>query len=235
MNKQIPNQLILNLLYDINGNIYIFKNNEYYFININKEDNIEFDKVININNITNNNIDNNIDNNIKLKKINKQNDLHIKTIENAIEELDEYDDDDEKDKFNDIYDKYNSYIYNPEQRFYHDENNYDEIDDDYDNTNFTLKERGMQLYTNEYFQNVINQTKFSFDIPIYEGLIIHGDIGTNNIIFRTEIQNDQALYRLTIYTSGIILLNIIGTKIIKFCINKDTLEIKKETYQNIKL
>ena len=56
----------------------------------------------------------------------------------------------------------------------------------------------------------------------------------SNIVFRTNIQNDQALYRLTIYTSGIILLNIIGTKITKYIINLDTLEIKKDFYQNIK-
>ena len=218
----------MNFQYDMNGNIYIFKNNDYYFININNEDNIELEKVINKNNI--------IDTNIKLKKINKQNDLHIKTIENAIAELDEYDDDEEKYKFNDIYDKYHSYIYNPEQRFYHDENNdyeNDENDDDFDNTNFAIKERDIQLYAN--YNSVINKTDFSFDIPLYESLIINGDLGTNNIIFRTEIKNDQALYRLTIYTSGIILLNIIGTKIIKFCIDINTLDITKENYQNIKL
>jgi hypothetical protein len=56
----------------------------------------------------------------------------------------------------------------------------------------------------------------------------------SNLVFRTNIQNDQALYRLTVYTTGIILLNIIGTKIIKYVINPDTLEIKKDHYQNIK-
>ena len=213
----------MNLVYDVNGNIYISKNDEYYLININKNDDIELEKIINKYN----------DNTkIELKKINKQNSLHIKTIENAIEELEEYDNDDDKDKFNDIYDKYNSYIYNPEQRFYHDdekENN----EDDYDYTSFVEKDRIIKLYASSA-SNIINQTDFSFDIPVYESLIIHGDIGMSNLIFRSQIQNDQALYRLTIYTTGIILLNIIGTKITKYIINPDTLEIKKDFYQNIK-
>lgn len=213
----------MNFVYDVNGNIYVFKNNEYYLININKNDDIELEKIINKYN----------DNTkIELKKINKQNSLHIKTIENAIEELEEYDNDDDKDKFNDIYDKYNSYIYNPEQRFYHDdeeENN----EDDYDYASFVEKERMIKLYASSA-SNIINQTDFSFDIPVYESLIIHGDIGMSNLIFRSQIQNDQALYRLTIYTTGIILLNIIGTKITKYIINPDTLEIKKDFYQNIK-
>lgn len=219
----------MNLAYDTNGNIYVFKNADYYLININKNDDIELEKIINKHNVDNTT-------KIELKKINKQNSLHIKTIENAIEELEEYDNDDDKDKFNDIYDKYNSYIYNPEQRFYHDED--DDIDedideDDYDYASFVEKERTIKLYAIST-SNIINQTDFSFDIPVYESLVIHGDIGMSNIVFRTNIQNDQALYRLTIYTSGIILLNIIGTKITKYIINLDTLEIKKDFYQDIR-
>lgn len=219
----------MNLAYDTNGNIYVFKNADYYLININKDDDIELEKIINKHNVDNTT-------KIELKKINKQNSLHIKTIENAIEELEEYDNDDDKDKFNDIYDKYNSYIYNPEQRFYHDED--DDIDedideDDYDYASFVEKERTIKLYAIST-SNIINQTDFSFDIPVYESLVIHGDIGMSNIVFRTNIQNDQALYRLTIYTSGIILLNIIGTKITKYIINLDTLEIKKDFYQDIR-
>jgi hypothetical protein len=213
----------MNLTYDTNGNIYVFKNDDYYLININKDDDIELEKIINKHNDSTK---------IELKKINKQNSLHIKTIENAIEELEENDDNDEKDKFNDIYDKYNSYIYNPEQRFYHDDDDNDD-EEDYNYTSFIEKERKIKLYSS-VTSNIINKTDFSFDIPVYESLIIQGDIGMSNLIFRSQIQNDQALYRLTIYTSGIILLNIIGTKITKYIINPDTLEIKKDFYKNIK-
>ena len=225
----------MNFTYDNNGNIYITKDNNYYMITINKNDDIELEKVLRSNQngepdisnvlLSNQNGEPNISD---LNKINKQNILHIKTIENAIAELDENDDDEEKDKFNDIYDKYNSYIYNPEQRFYQDDDT-EQSDDDYDYVNFVEKERQIKLYSS----SIIKQTDFSFDIPIYEILIISGDIGTNNLIFRTKIINDQALYRLTLYTSGVILLNIIGTKIIKFIINQDTLEISKDHYQNI--
>jgi len=217
----------MNFVSDTNGNIYVSKDDEYYLIGINKTDDIEFEKVINkINKI---NIE---ENKISEQKINKQNSLHIKSIENAIQELEENDDDEEKDKFNDIYDKYNSYIYNPEQRFYHDEqNNDEEYDEDYDYTSFNEIERSIKLYTSS---KKISYVDFIFDIPLYEVLIIDGDIGSTNLVFRTEIQNDQALYRLTIYTKGIILLNIIGTKIVKFIINPNSLEIKKDFHQNIK-
>jgi hypothetical protein len=217
----------MNFVSDTNGNIYVSKDDEYYLIGINKTDDIEFEKVINkINKI---NVE---ENKISEQKINKQNSLHIKSIENAIQELEENDDDEEKDKFNDIYDKYNSYIYNPEQRFYHDEqNNDEEYDEDYDYTSFNEIERSIKLYTSS---KKISYVDFIFDIPLYEVLIIDGDIGSTNLVFRTEIQNDQALYRLTIYTKGIILLNIIGTKIVKFIINPNSLEIKKDFHQNIK-
>ena len=211
----------MNFTYDINGNMYITKDDEHYMITINKENNIELEKVLN------KNYSNNISN---TKKINKQNALHIKTIENAIDELDEDDNDEDREKFNDIYDKYHTYIYNPEQRFYHDDDP-DESEDDHDYVNFAEKERQIKLYSD----NIILQTDFSFDIPIYEALVIYGDIGTNNLVFRSEIVNDQALYRLTFYTSGIVLLNIIGTQIVKFTINLETLEIIKEHYKNIKV
>ena len=249
----------MNFLYDINGNIYMIHNDDYYLITINNNDYIELEKILhkninndidkNINNDIDKNINNNIDKNINnnidididkndnnksmLNKINKQNNLHIKSIENAINELDDYEDDDDKDKFNDIYDKYNSYIYNPEQRFYHCSDDDNDDSDDYDFNGFIEKERKIKLYSD--INPHLSQTDFFFDIPMYEALIISGDLGTNNLIFRTEIINDQALYRLTIYTNGIILLNIIGTKIVKFIINPETLEITKEHYQYIKI
>ena len=207
--------------YDQNGNIFIQKDNKYYLLDINKDDEISLEEIIN------SNIINNFDNTLN-KQINKQNILHIRAIENAINELEE-ESDDEKDDFNDIYNKYNSYKYNPEQRFYHDEI-YDENSDDDINT-----DRNINLYGTSELLKKVNT---NFDIPSYETLIINGDLNNTNLIFRTEIQNDQALYRITIYLNnninGFILLNIIGTKIIKFSINFNTLEIKKEDSKYIK-
>lgn len=216
--------------YDNNGNLYLLKNDVLYTFDINKNDEIELFK-INKQNIKFN--QNKIDDiNIKYKPIFKQNILHIKSIENAIQELNEENNDDEKDKFNDIYDKYNTYLYNPEQRYYHE--NDDDInenhttDDEYDTT---FDKRKIK-----FFGNINNLIKdICFDIPIYEILLIDGNEFSNNLIFRTEIINDQTLYRITIFTSGIILLNIIGTKINKYSFNFNNLEINKIETANIKV
>ena len=76
--------------YDNNGNIYIIKLGEYYRIDIDKNDLIELIKLNNKHNI--------IEKKIEYKKINKQNMLHIKSIENALCELEDMTDDDEDDK-----------------------------------------------------------------------------------------------------------------------------------------
>ena len=203
--------------YDENGNIFIQNDDKYYLLGINKDDEISLEEIIN------SNIINNFDKTLN-KQINKQNILHIRAIENAINELEE-ESDDEKNDFNDIYNKYNSYKYNPEQRFYHDED-YEENSDDDINT-----DRSINLYG---VSELIKKVNTNFDIPSYETLIINGDLNNTNLIFRTEIQNDQALYRITIYLNnnidGFIMLNIIG----KFSINFNTLEIKKEESKYIK-
>ena len=210
--------------YDQNGNMFIQTDNKYYLLDINKDDEIYLEEIINENII--NNFDN--FNNTSNKQINKQNILHIRAIENAINELEE-ESDDEKDDFNEIYNKYNSYKYNPEQRFYHDEDYEENSDDDING------DRSINLYG---VSELIKKVNTNFDIPSYETLIINGDLNNTNLIFRSEIQNDQALYRITIYLNnhidGFIMLNIIGTKIIKFSINFNTLEIKKEDSKYIK-
>lgn len=216
--------------YDNNGNLYLLKNDELYTFDINKDYEIELFK-INKQNIKFNQEQSNFYD-IKYKTIFKQNILHIKSIENAIQELNEENNDDEKDKFNDIYDKYNTYLYNPEQRYYHE--NDDDIDENHTTDNeydTTFDKRKIK-----FFGNINNLIKdICFDIPIYEILLIDGNEFSNNLIFRTEIINDQALYRITIFTSGIIMLNIIGTKINKYSFNFNNLEINKIESVNIKV
>jgi hypothetical protein len=204
--------------YDNNGNIYFIKLDEYYRIDINKNDYIELIKLNNINII-------NI-NKIEYKKINKQNMLHIKSIENALCELEDITDDDvdENENFSDIYEQSEDYKYNPEKRYFHSENNEYDSDD-------MQNDRSIILYEN--VNDIINKLDLENDIPSFETLIINGNTKSNDLIFRTEIINDQPLYRITIFTeisqnTAQIILNIIGTKFIKFNINYDTLEIVKQ-------
>ena len=219
--------------YDNNGNLYLSNNNDLYTIDINKDNELELYK-INKQNIEFNQKKTD-DTHIKYKTIFKQNILHIKSIENAIQELNEENNDDEKDKFNDIYDKYNTYLYNPEQRYYHEQND-DDIDNENDITDdefdTTFDKRKIKFFGN-ITENLIKD--ICFDIPEYEVLIIDGNEFSNNLMFRTEIVNDQALYRITIFTSGTIMFNIIGTKINKYSFNFDNLEIKKVESSYIKV
>jgi len=218
--------------YDHNGNLYFLNNNDLYTIDINKDDEIELYKINKQNIEFNQKKTDNTE--ITYKPINKQNILHIKSIENAIQELNEENNDDEKDKFNDIYDKYNTYLYNPEQRYYHEQNDINEtenenIDNDFDITFYKRKIKFFGTMT----ENLIKD--LCFDIPTYEILIIDGNEFSNNLIFRTEIINDQALYRITIFTSGTIMFNIIGTKINKYLLNFSNLEINKIESSYIKV
>lgn len=205
--------------YDNNGNIYFIKSNEFYRIDINKNDNIELIKLKNLSNI--------LSGKIEYKKINKQNMLHIKSIENALCELEDItDDEDEKEKFSEIYEQSEDYKYNPEKRYFHsEENNYNyEIDDIDEN-------RKIILYEN--INDKISKINLDNDIPSFETLIINGNTKSNDLIFRTEIINDQPLYRITIFTNitentALLVLNIIGTKFIKFNLNYTNLEITTE-------
>jgi len=205
--------------YDNNGNIYFIKSNEFYRIDINKNDVIELIKLKNLSNI--------LSEKIEYKKINKQNMLHIKSIENALCELEDItDDEDEKEKFSDIYEQSEDYKYNPEKRYFHsEENNYNYETDDID------ENRKIILYEN--INDKISKINLDNDIPSFETLIINGNTKSNDLIFRTEIINDQPLYRITIFTNitentALLVLNIIGTKFIKFNLNYTNLEITKE-------
>ena len=205
--------------YDNNGNIYFIKSNEFYRIDINKNDHIELIKLKNLSNI--------LSEKIEYKKINKQNMLHIKSIENALCELEDItDDEDEKEKFSGIYEQSEDYKYNPEKRYFHSEdNNYNSDSDD------IYEERKIILYEN--INDKIIKININNDIPSFETLIINGNTKSNDLIFRTEIINDQPLYRITIFTNitentALLVLNIIGTKFIKFNLNYTNLEITKE-------
>jgi len=199
--------------YDNNGNIYVFKDEKIYMFEIDKDDKVSLFE-INSNKIT---INLNI-NNITYNKINKQNALHIKSIENAIDEMEEMSDE-EKEQYTDIAEQYDMYKYHPEKRYYKEDvkinnSNDDYLDDEF--YDFYDEERHIEIYENN---NELIKISSEFDIPSFETLIINGDENSTDLIFRTQIINDQPLYRITIYSSGTIYLNIIGTKIVKFVLN----------------
>jgi len=225
-----------NFSFDLNGNIYFEYNNESYMIYINRDDCIGFEKI--------NNNSNKVeikDNSIKLAsdkydKIDKKNKLQVKAIESAIEEFDTNEEFTKLKDDDDYMQQFGDYIYNPELKYY-DENteiNDSESDDEEiienidDNNNDDVNIK----YNDDYKIKIYGELKkseYSFSYSNYEAILIDGDLSSTNVIFRTQHQLPS--YRVTIFTKGYIVLNIIGTKIITF--KYSDLNIEKIHEKNI--
>lgn len=201
--------------YDNNGNLLIKKDEEYFMINIDRNDDICFEKIYNkiYNDIPAkfNKIDNNI--------LNK---LHMKSMEEAANEIDENLDleDFSEDQIQEIAETYNEIKINPEYQSY---KNYDyELDSEcYDN------EESNQF---EIFTNTIKNSSLIYEPPSFETILYKN----NMVQLRTQIINNQPFYRISIHTDGRIYLNIIGTKIKIYSFDSNTMEIKKIDESTIK-
>lgn len=210
--------IIENIEYDDNGNIYIKKEDDIYMLSIDRNDDIYFEKIINKIYNKYNNDKSNIKKNTIIESIN----LHNKTMENIMSEVDKNDlDDFNQEDVEDITKKYNEYKDNPEYKYY----NNDYYDDTYE--------------SDCYDDDIINTFEFynsSTDIkkselicePVYfEFLLLDGDINSSKFIFRTSLKNNQPFYRISLYSDGTLQLNIIGTKIIYYKLNIKTFELHK--------
>lgn len=222
-----------NFTFDLNGNIYIEYNNESYMIYINRDDQIDFEKinkkqVIQSNDlIESNSVKLNTD---KYDKIEKKNKLQVKAIESAIEEFDTNEEFTKLKDDDDYMKQFGDYIYNPELKYYDEilENNDNETDEDYDPIIDDIDDREYNFEDNEDNQDNVKyndkykikiygdlkKSKYTFSYSNYEAILIEGDLSSTNVIFRTQHQLPS--YRLTIFTKGYCILNIIGTKIITF-------------------
>ena len=81
--------LELNLIeFDVNGNLYILNKEDIYMICINSSDDVILEKVINKDNNTFKMYENISNLEDKLKKSQKENKLHMKTMNEAINEID---------------------------------------------------------------------------------------------------------------------------------------------------
>lgn len=184
----------LEILHDINGNIYI---TQEYLLMIDNKNNLELLKI-------NKNLLFDKNNNIKYNKIIKTDciyGLKNKTIDYIENNLDT--DEINEDEQNDI----NNFIYYPEDKYYKTED-IDIIDDD-----------------NCYFDffGTCNCSDIKLDTALYDTIIINGGLSSTNVLFRSKLINDLAIYRITIYTDGFIKLNIVGTKIITYKLDNLTL------------
>ena len=215
--------LELNLIeFDINGNLYIKNNDDIYMFCINSSDDVFLEKIINKEDNTIQKYDNiTVDN--KLKKSPKENQLHMKSMNEAINEIDKNNlEDFDESQIQDITDTYNEFVHNPEYKYYNqdeqefsDEDCYD--DDIHNKFNF------------HYIRyDSINKSELLFDPPCYEFLVLDGSLQNSQLVIRSQLTNNQPFYRLSFYTNGNIELNIIGTKINSYSLNFNLMEVNKQ-------
>ncbi len=216
--------LELNIIeFDQNGNLYVKKNDEIYMICINSVDDLFLEKIINKDNNTIKNYDNISNIESKLKKSQKENKLHMKSMNEAINEIDKNDlEDYDESQIQDIADTYNEFVHNPEYKYYNqDEQEFSDeecYDDDIENK--------FNFHYVRY--ESINKSELLFDPPCYEFLVIDGSPQNSQLVIRSQLINNQPFYRLSFYTNGYIELNIIGTKINSYIFNFDNMELNKQ-------
>jgi hypothetical protein len=200
--------------YDDNGNIYICDKNNHniYILNIDSNDDIKLEKIIN-------KIYNDNETVVSpIKKITTKNDLHMKSMAEAINEINENEFEDyNQEQIEELTNTYNNFVINPEYKYYNDEEIELSDEDCYDDDE-----------PNKFvFYGNLNKSKLLYDPAFYESIILDGNQQNSQLYFRTHLYNNQPFYRITFFSNGIINLNIIGTKINTYQINFDNLEIKK--------
>jgi len=177
---------------DVNSNLYI----KDYWVYINKNDELDFFKVNNLNKSKNK----------KLVNKFKTQGLKAKLIDEEIEKV--IGDGDENFIDEDDENNVRHYVQNPETK-------YVEYYDDYiDDSDMNEEEKQPYFDINGNYKLIDNK---KFGLSNYE--VYYMNASTNMPIFYTTIKLDNPLYRISVFTNQIIKLNIIGTKIKSFEIN----------------
>jgi len=208
----------MNFEYDTNGNIFLKHNDEYYMLDIDKNDDVCFEKIYN--KIYNTQHIDNLTKKIESDSLNK---LYMKGMQEATEEINQNLDlqDYDENQIQEIASAYNEINMNPE---YH---SYKDCEYELDNECYDDNEPNKF----EIFTNTVNKSDLLYEPPSYETIIYK-----NNIIqMRTKLTNNQPFYRLSIHIEGKIQLNIIGTKLKFYIFDVDTLKINKIDESYIKI
>lgn len=217
----------MNITYDLNGNIYI----DSHLLTITKDNDLELEQIIN----HQNNISDNItydSKHVKFteqpKKIQNSFYLHEMAVNDIVDtfklnEEENHDIFDSEDTMNSIVNT----LYNKEmiripdiQSDHSDTESLNSYDENVGRINYKI-----------YGELQLNKTSDSY--AMYETHIYQGDINSNNLIFRTEVLNDNPIFRILLYTDGYAKLNIIGTRIIEFKITKNEL-LNKFVFEKLK-
>lgn len=183
------NHSMIKFGYDFKGNLFAIYDNKYYYVMIDDESGLCFEKINHIEKFIN--VD---DYNKKIGQIQSGNTtLRGKVLENLNNK------DEEEIQDMDMYD-YNNYY--PEKSLFYLQNNEEEnsdcesIDDESFNINGEYLDKSILSF----------ETIGSFDV-----VVIEGSLTSKFVVFTMERSNGICCKRLTIFTDGIFKVNYIGT------------------------
>lgn len=215
------------ITYDKNGNIYI-KDQLLY---IDRDENICFEKINKVNLQHNNSNINYPEYSISHPQ-NQTQFLKAKVINDEISKVLENDKDifDDEDQMN-----IQNYLYNPETMYINEskenikktkDSNEIESDEDDEDDEIDQIESEHEPYYSSYGD--LPTSLVTLSNANYETYVVNSK--TLNVLFNNMYQNDNPIYRITIYTNNTIKLNIIGTKNImfKYTIKDDDIIVEKD-------
>lgn len=195
---------IYNIEHDVNGNIYIKNNENLFTFLITNENKLELEQInVKLHSTNDNSLHHDfasraLKHSLKLKTINEI------IIDSSNEELDFEENEKELIK---------KYVYMPEEKLYDTNEHLNEED---------LSDDEIQVYCEPkyVFHGDCQECIIQMDESIYDTIIIDGKLTSTFVIFSSILSGDTQSYRITIYTSGYILLNIIGSKILTYKLTK---------------
>lgn len=207
--------LYCEIYHDIDGNIYIEFENQYYYMEINKNDQLEWVLINNFNQLP-------LINNSKFDYLNIKNINDGKTPlrKKIIEDLEKIKNDDNSDIDEDETLEYKLKCkYNPENKLYYVDNNNDTNDNNEDDLNdvfeesyykFSIANKSSDKTQTEHLLQCLDRTLDCHSN--YDTIVLDDKI----ILFSSECTHKNS-YKITIYlNTGNIELNIIGSKMLNF-------------------
>lgn len=187
--------------HDICGNLYLKVLDKYFILMISGTDNIEFLEVLNYENLTK------VENNLKYSKI--KNTYEKNSLKGKIVKEMEEDDDDEIDEDGYYQNKHKVY---PEDKLYTSENtNEEQNDDDDEFENEECDDYTTYYKFSKFGENtVISCLDRSIDVPAnYDTFVINDN---TSYVLTTLESNEKSPYRVSLFSNGKILLNVVGSK-----------------------
>jgi hypothetical protein len=191
--------ITVELCHDDTGNIFLKLKDTWYWLTINRDDNLDFVEIdydALLPSITCQPTKK------KIKHVHTTDSLKAKAKQNFMEEIEEHDSDDDDD------DEYR--LYKDNLKFYPEEKHYYFASDDLEIDELDDQVFYVSSLTDE---PCVRKLDRQFDAPsLYDTFVIDSAKGNSNIIFTLE-SNEKSAYRVTIHSTNLFVLNIVGSAV----------------------